>query len=67
MPHWFLKTILLLALLVLDIVIGAQIFEYWSGMAYFPLVGTLSVAALQAALVLVLVYIHVLLFQFKKA
>lgn len=66
MPHWLFKTLLFLALLVVDVVIGVQIFQYWNGMAYFPLIGTLVTAAFHAALILLLVYIHVILFKFKK-
>ena len=66
MPFWLLKTFLLLALLVLDVVIGAQIFNYWAGMSYFPLIGTVSVAAFHAFIVIVLIIIHIKFFQFKK-
>lgn len=66
MPHWLFKTLLFLALLVVDVVIGVQIFQYWAGMAYFPLIGTLITAAFHAAVILLLAYIHVLLFKYKK-
>ncbi len=67
MPNWLFKTLLTLALLVVDVAIVAQIFQYWAGMMYFPLIGTFVVAAFHLAVLLVLVTVHVKLIQYKKA
>lgn len=63
-----MKLLYMFALLFLAMIIviaGFQIFDYWWGLAYFPLVSTLFIGFIHLALMTALCWAFIKLFNYK--